>query len=655
MKRIFSYLLAVAFSFNSQKAVAQVVIDLSTGIDNAGQPKVPGSYDNKWYVSPPILPQTIFIPWALSLPPIPSTFQNVFVTSGILEYNLCHASPITCPINSGSRFISPNINPSTGNAIGTISGDFLYKMTFNYTPCQASSDHCTTANQIIKSAIFNFRLVRSSVIWGLIINGHFHGDMGVFSAPYNYGVSSRYNTSFSIPTSEINQGLNTIYIWAMTADCTGNVDARSGTSGIEIEGNLTLFYYGLTDNNGNEKNEFCIEEDVFFEGSNVSGSNFIFDLYYDDGTVNNHLAQKISNKKPYWLNITEEFSSLIPANFFALNTTGTYKIKLTTEDPCDPTKTIQTTKEFKYKCCSNSADASFKLYLDVDSKLHMNSNARGTHDWKVYSTPNANTGPYTLTNEINDVSSFIMDVPPESEMCYYVTHKVINDCGESCVSQSSCKLSCETGDCILGVPYALNYNSYSNELTWSPVTGAIKYIVEVTENGCCGSPEEPLSTSQFHSFIVQNNEIPYVINLSNLGGNGDLHPIASCYLIKVYAVCADGTRSRPSTICVGGEAGNRMQQPVGLSLIDAEGPGVTLYPNPTQGKVSIDVSVMEDVEFGVTVFDRMGRMVKTFNNIKTNERRSSLNWSTENLNKGIYLVRIVTADNKITNKKLIVE
>ncbi|MDR0970168.1 MAG: T9SS type A sorting domain-containing protein [Lentimicrobiaceae bacterium] len=92
---------------------------------------------------------------------------------------------------------------------------------------------------------------------------------------------------------------------------------------------------------------------------------------------------------------------------------------------------------------------------------------------------------------------------------------------------------------------------------------------------------------------------------------------------------------------------------VGLDEISATNEA-KIYPNPTTGTVSIDLSLTKNTDVEIVTSDISGRVVssKIFNNLKVGSH-TLINWA-ENLNKGIYIVTIKTNAQVIT-QKLVVE
>jgi hypothetical protein len=48
-------------------------------------------------------------------------------------------------------------------------------------------------------------------------------------------------------------------------------------------------------------------------------------------------------------------------------------------------------------------------------------------------------------------------------------------------------------------------------------------------------------------------------------------------------------------------------------------------------------------------------VIKTFDNLKTNDKKHTLKWNTENVNKGLYIVKVTTRDKQVFTSKLFVE
>lgn len=80
-----------------------------------------------------------------------------------------------------------------------------------------------------------------------------------------------------------------------------------------------------------------------------------------------------------------------------------------------------------------------------------------------------------------------------------------------------------------------------------------------------------------------------------------------------------------------------------------------IFPNPTDGMVSFDIETLNDVEFNVSVYNLNGQLVKEFETMNTSNKKATVKWDAKSLSKGIYLVKIVTADKQVMTKKMIVQ
>jgi hypothetical protein len=271
----------------------------------------------------------------------------------------------------------------------------------------------------------------------------------------------------------------------------------------------------------------------------------------------------------------------------------------------------------------------------------------GSHAWKVFSSPSGIPGTYTL-DSIYAADTLLI---PAAERCYYVQHVLHNACGDACASQSICRSDCSEGPnpCQLAAPRELTFDGH-RRLSWSAVTGASSYLIEIIpgDPACCsgvpGGPD-PVPVSYF---------IPVYGTMHMLDFAHDLGIEADelCFSWRVYPVCPGGIRGTASNPgCA--VPGNLFS---GLKTADTEmNVQLSAFPNPVKGFVSIGVAAEENTVFNITVSDMNGRIVKTFSNVKTNGKAAVINWNTEGLAKGPYLIKAECAGYKPVTGKLIIE
>ncbi|MEL6699068.1 MAG: T9SS type A sorting domain-containing protein [Bacteroidota bacterium] len=80
-----------------------------------------------------------------------------------------------------------------------------------------------------------------------------------------------------------------------------------------------------------------------------------------------------------------------------------------------------------------------------------------------------------------------------------------------------------------------------------------------------------------------------------------------------------------------------------------EGPSISLYPNPTSGDLTLNISNLDVAQFSVAVYDLRGRKI-----YMQTSSFPTLNWDTQNWGKGIYQV-VINAEGKRWVEKIQVE
>jgi len=281
----------------------------------------------------------------------------------------------------------------------------------------------------------------------------------------------------------------------------------------------------------------------------------------------------------------------------------------------------------------------------------------GNHTWEIYSSPTGNQGTYSFMGNTDMPSFFLSGGGP----CYLIKHKVDGECGSFCEAQSVCYKTCddsENGECTaLTPPTNLTYNSATGLLSWTPVSGAVSYVVEMTINDpkCCLVPAGTEGT--FTSFVAPGNI--HVVNFADLGVTGT----PSCFSWRVIARCADGITAESELKCAfpgsGGTKGPKTSGIVaGVTENNNNGTAtaaVKVFPNPAKGMVSMEITTQTDVGFNATITDEKGKMIKRFEGLKTKDSKYTLMWNSEGMAKGIYLVKIETSGSQILVNKIIIE
>lgn len=606
----FLLILLLLLTFTDTNALGTKIINITTGNDNSnpGQQVAYGTFDHNWTVK---LPGN-------------TNYQPVEATS-------CLSYGVGC--NNSIRWLCPGGNP-LASAPG---GDYYYRMVFFYdkTSCP------------IQSAVINLNYVGADNIMNEIsVNNNPH----TVNITFNPFLS---NQVIILATSEIVQGQNEIVIRVH--------NYANSKTGMEIAGNVTItnsavINFDLEDQDGHPKNQFCIgAEDVVIDGTTYpinSVNNYSIDL----GTVNGNNFTLIGQigligGAPLSVNITDYFENQPTPITFQTGVTYRIKMKINTAN-CG---LVESTNDFTYACCDNSTpDPTFNLSTSAVTVLKGESRVSGSHTWEVYTMPYANSGNYTLLGTFTGLTFSYAGAGP----CYYVKHTVTNECGTDCDAQTICNSSCDANmECTISAPTNLNFDASTGMFTWDPVPGASHYFIEVTldDLSCC-PPADPDGPVSVHApKIIYSSTNSHKLNsIVDLGGQ-----MFRCFSWRVIAVCPNGTRSSSESKCVswgayeGNGFGKTSTPNVGKG--NAETANVNVYPNPTKGMVSFEINTTKEEVCNITIMDIAGKKIESFDNMKTSNKKLSINWNTAALSQGEYLVKIVTSDNQMFVKKFIKE
>ncbi len=76
---------------------------------------------------------------------------------------------------------------------------------------------------------------------------------------------------------------------------------------------------------------------------------------------------------------------------------------------------------------------------------------------------------------------------------------------------------------------------------------------------------------------------------------------------------------------------------------------VNLYPNPTKGKISIDISLKESITYQLNIYNQFGQLVYTVQS-NSMEIKESHNVNIETLPSGLYFIKMTTSSNRVYQK-----
>jgi hypothetical protein len=643
MKRLFNYLFFVMLWLSCVQLSAQT-IDLNTGIDdNTGQLFPNGVNDDTWQAT-----------W----------------------YNGTPAGP-WFPAKVGYAYTFANQDPAVKwvqfGFIGNPNWDQI-NTPHPWTSYVKTSFYLASCN--VQSAQFEFdQIGADDNMDQIIVNSNTPHVVNFSFGPTPTTTNTlTNNVTINIPTGEIVQGWNTIMFRVQ------DMSAGGGSShGLILHGRLKLqstgyLDFSLKDINGIKKSEYCLEEDVFIYGSGVGATagSYGLELYDITGGGNTLVSSLPSNTgTPVGINITTKFQAA--GVIFIPN--KTYRVKLKVSSPCN----LEMYKDFTYKCCASSVDASFWVNT-TNGTLQVQGPGKGTHVWSIYSIPPVSNGKYVWLKNFY-TPTFNYD-GINMGGCYYVVHTITNGCGTACTAQVVCKSECGEKQCNMSKPTDLISGQTNNLLTWSQVPGAIYYTIEINpyDPRCC-PPADPNAPMIYYPSKYYNvyDEPHFVWNPDEIFiYEGPIHAGGRCFSWRVTAHCPDGGQTVSDYGCswydgsidpphdpaglIGdkpADNGTGNQKENGDVLLqnatkELKGTAVNVFPNPSKGSVSIDLTAVNDIEFSINIYDISGKMVRFYEHLKTTNKKSTVKLQ-ETLSKGTYIIKIITSDNQVIDRKLVIE
>jgi hypothetical protein len=293
----------------------------------------------------------------------------------------------------------------------------------------------------------------------------------------------------------------------------------------------------------------------------------------------------------------------------------------------------------------------------IGNQLNVGSAVPGTHTWEIYGSATGNVGTYNYIGTFTSPSLAIAS----GYSCLFVKHTVTNECGTACKAISICNLNCSWQPCGISEPSGLTYDAATHKLSWNAVPGVDHYVIEIVLNdpACCGDGtigggglDGPILASNYRTINVYTNS--YILSTADIGD-----VFFSCFSWRVLAVCANGYSTASAFKCENSwmHEGYRSEHIDNPFDGNAQGEAfkARVFPNPSKDIVSIAVENDRPVDFEVKIYDINGKLVKTFINLQDEESNRTIQWNAEDMSKGTYLVVITTSDNKVLQRKVVIE
>lgn len=401
-----------------------------------------------------------------------------------------------------------------------------------------------------------------------------------------------------------------------------------------------------SDANGNLKRDFCMDEDVFITVTEAFG---VDDLYLEF-----YLDQDLSQfyEGLGWLHDiggvgTYNLSQIMRDHGVkAFTATHRFYIKLAVDHPvCGWSDNIYA---FDYNCCFTDDPCAFTFTAD---------NGNGTVQINSRDHSSSGFGQAIClyddnSNQVNcdsGTSSFVDNLDPYTR--YTIVNWVITPCGEFCCSSTFC-LECleqDEGDdqytsggcddydrpCILNKPVVVcpeeNNGVLSIRAGNIPGASSYQFRIKANDSSCECSRGWGISKSR-----VWNSESRFT---SYYVGSND------CVSIQVRVLCENGDFggwSDPICYpdCSSGD-GDGEGRTAGRSIDENLSKGFTVYPNPFDELINVDLSTYKEESVQLDIIDLQGKLVKT---VAVDLTKTSIYaWTpSSDLSPGVYIIKVTS-------------
>lgn len=449
--------------------------------------------------------------------------------------------------------------------------------------------------------------------------------------------------------------------------------------------------YVYVDENGTPKNEFCVEEIVYLNGSASFDENkyFIGLWKYNLGGFANgegHLAYSRTDPKWQFGEVGEQINlNEIWGNFqdFVFEPGFEYRVQLVVRGECDPGGwNVKEDEVFTVVCCEDvdgCADFEVTTVEDSDGNILFTftnkDNFSYSHQWTVYQHEKQDEGPYEVVAESND---------PDFEFtgaiggCYTIVHHVDTPCGSCCYSREVCndaekggfqQLSSTVGcdiNCDDIVPTGLSCTVLENGLMrfdWDDVEGVDFYLFRFLpfDPECCDDN-------------IPSNEAGRVTDISEYEFE-DLATAHICFSWRVEVYCEGGGGQLSPKKCYSPEEGcgdmpedddpkdddpkdDDPKDPKFKAINGASALGsssISVYPNPTKGEINLDLHLGDDENVeNISVIGLDGRVIDNIL-FKQQEERAVGKYSFQSDLSGIFFIRVQLNDKVLMKKIMLIK
>lgn len=466
-----------------------------------------------------------------------------------------------------------------------------------------------------------------------------------------------------------------------TISMPGCYNAQSTSVAVPTFASNATASYTLEDVNGVVKDQFCVGEDIYLDGTlstnydryflavwrrPIAGGAFTY--YADYGwTFTNNIG--IINLSQMFLN-----GGAHPGDVFEPG--YVYELQFAIANPSNCVPWIELKKQFTVTCCDGFISANFKLNLEQGEGYYSlvafdfeTYGANVTHQWTVLSSPNPDGGPYThvLETTTSGPGPFVLYDQAVPGLYYFVVHKVTTLCGDFCYGKvrygygdfgesqpdeagESCELcgeiDCDILDNLCLAPNGENAycNPFADGVTfvWNPVPGATQYKVQITFNDpdCCRSG---LPNTLTYTTYNTNMYLGYLERY--------------CFSWRIGAVCNGQTQWAEKHCFTGCDqtsgtpgGGIGLAQQGGNDEIEVPVEHQALvYPNPATDEVNIALPLTVKAS-SMRMLDMQGKVVYDLLNPDAN-----LTIDVSGLANGMYAIQVVFEDGSQTVNNVVVK
>ncbi len=169
-------------------------------------------------------------------------------------------------------------------------------------------------------------------------------------------------------------------------------------------------------------------------------------------------------------------------------------------------------------------------------------------------------------------------------------------------------------------------NELDATLTWSPTTNNTGYIVDYREIGAATWTSEPITDTTYQLLNLQP---------------------ATTYEARVRVECPGNIITNGSNIVT-----FYTDWTVGTNNLPTDIEKLSVYPNPFKESIQVVINTVNAQNIAIEIFDMSGKLVVSTPNQNVNRGTNTLSISTNDLNEGLYILKITTEKGVIARRML---